>query len=129
MNPSLSPSPARAGCALASWTAARSRMAVIATHVLMPSRRPIEVPDMAHASMPAGSQDPSPHRLQWALLGRVTHAHSTPRALTHALPRTVHNWEGVNPDGYFLEKLEPIPSALPSFQKLFQVSATALSIP
>src|SRR5690242_2202720 len=30
--------------------------------------------------------------------------------------------EGVNPDGYFLDKLEPIPSALPSFQKLFQVS-------
>src|SRR5205085_1463805 len=30
---------------------------------------------------------------------------------------------------YFLDKLEPIPSALPSFQKLFQVSATALSIP
>src|SRR5262250_3102009 len=38
-------------------------------------------------------------------------------------------WEGVNPDGYFLDKLEPIPAALPSFQKLFQVSATALSIP
>src|SRR5438309_8629633 len=36
-----------------------------------------------------------------------------------------YNWEGVNPDGYFLDKLEPIPSALPSFQKLFQVSATA----
>src|SRR5262245_64892390 len=34
-----------------------------------------------------------------------------------------YNWEGVNPDGYFLDKLEPIPSALPSFQKLFQVSA------
>src|SRR5207248_2489943 len=33
-----------------------------------------------------------------------------------------YNWEGVNPDGYFLDKLEPIPSALPSFQKLFQVS-------
>src|SRR5256885_212614 len=32
-----------------------------------------------------------------------------------------YNWEGVNPDGYFLDKLEPIPSALPSFQKLFQV--------
>src|SRR5437667_5610574 len=31
-----------------------------------------------------------------------------------------YNWEGVNPDGYFLDKLEPIPSALPSFQKLFQ---------
>src|SRR5438046_7774016 len=29
-----------------------------------------------------------------------------------------YNWEGVNPDGYFLDKLEPIPSALPSFQKL-----------
>src|SRR5437868_11989920 len=40
-----------------------------------------------------------------------------------------YNWEGVNPDGYFLDKLEPIPSALSSFQKLFQVSATALSIP
>src|SRR5690242_21599387 len=37
-----------------------------------------------------------------------------------------YNWEGVNPDGYCLDKLEPIPSALPSFQKLFQVSATAL---
>src|SRR6267378_1617591 len=37
--------------------------------------------------------------------------------------------EGVNPDGYFLDKLEPRSSALPSFQKLFQVSATALSIP
>src|SRR5262245_54603722 len=34
-----------------------------------------------------------------------------------------YNWEGVNPDGYFLDKLEPIPSALPSFQKLFQVSS------
>src|SRR5207237_533474 len=41
----------------------------------------------------------------------------------------IYHWEGVNPDGYFLDKLEPIPSALPSFQKLFQVSATALSIP
>src|SRR5699024_11757571 len=40
-----------------------------------------------------------------------------------------YNWEGVNPDGYFLDKLEQIPSALPSFQKLFKVSATALSIP
>src|SRR6185436_15984230 len=40
-----------------------------------------------------------------------------------------YDCEGVNPDGYFLDKLEPIPSALPSFQKLFQVSATALSIP
>src|SRR5256885_4298287 len=38
-----------------------------------------------------------------------------------------YNWEGVNPDGYFLDKLEPIPSALPSCQKLFQVSAAALS--
>src|SRR5690348_18175102 len=37
-----------------------------------------------------------------------------------------YNWEGVNPDGYFLDKLKPIPSALPSYQKLFQVSATAL---
>src|SRR5947199_7800121 len=37
--------------------------------------------------------------------------------------RSTYNWEGVNPDGYFLDKLEPIPSALPSFQKLFQVSA------
>src|SRR5205823_1956100 len=37
-----------------------------------------------------------------------------------------YNWEGVNPDGYFLDKLEPIPSALPSFQKLFQVSATKI---
>src|SRR5947209_8681121 len=41
-----------------------------------------------------------------------------------------YNWEGVNPDGYFLDKLEPIPSALPSrFQtalasiKLIQASA------
>src|SRR5438105_15438523 len=39
------------------------------------------------------------------------------------------NWEGVNHDGYFLDKLEPIPSALPSFQKLFLVSATPLSLP
>src|SRR5712664_4882406 len=30
-----------------------------------------------------------------------------------------YNWEGVNADGYFLDKLELIPSALPSFQKLF----------
>src|SRR5436189_4013681 len=30
---------------------------------------------------------------------------------------------------YFLDRLEPIPSTLSSFQKLFQVSATALSIP
>src|SRR5437870_1658416 len=40
-----------------------------------------------------------------------------------------YNWEGVNPDGYFLDKLEPIPSALPSFQKLFQVSATRFPAP
>src|SRR5688500_19306190 len=40
-----------------------------------------------------------------------------------------YNWEGVNPDGYFLDKLEPIPSALPSCQKLFQLSPPALSIP
>src|SRR5207237_1187940 len=39
-----------------------------------------------------------------------------------------YNWEGVNPDGYFLDKLEPIPSALPSFQKLFQVSVTEQSV-
>src|SRR5690242_9772234 len=26
-----------------------------------------------------------------------------------------YNWEGVNPDGYFLDKLEPIPSALPKY--------------
>src|SRR5256885_7667233 len=43
--------------------------------------------------------------------------------------KKTYDWEGVNPDGYFLDKLEPIPSALPSFQKLFQVSATASSIP
>src|SRR5437762_536472 len=36
-----------------------------------------------------------------------------------------YNWEGVNPDGYFLDKLEPIPSALPSFQKLFLTSYDA----
>src|SRR5580704_19369034 len=34
-----------------------------------------------------------------------------------------YNWEGVNPDVYFLDKLEPIPSSLPSFQKLFHVSS------
>src|SRR5262245_63610644 len=34
-----------------------------------------------------------------------------------------------NNDGYILDKLEPIPSALPTFQKLFQVSATASTIP
>src|SRR5438132_3270608 len=29
-----------------------------------------------------------------------------------------YNWEGVNPDGYFLDKLEPIPSGLtPSDRK------------
>src|SRR5712671_3728673 len=43
--------------------------------------------------------------------------------------KKTYKWEGVKSDGYFLDKLEPIPSALPSFQKLFQVSATALSIP
>src|SRR5262245_17013028 len=37
-----------------------------------------------------------------------------------------YNWEGVNPDGYFLDKLEPIPSDLPSFKKLFKVSVTVL---
>src|SRR5437016_14592695 len=40
-----------------------------------------------------------------------------------------YNWEGVNPDGYFLDKLESISSTLPSFHKLFQVLATALSYP
>src|SRR5262249_30916658 len=39
-----------------------------------------------------------------------------------------YNWEGVNPDGYFLDKLEPIPSALPSFQKLFQNGLETLVI-
>src|SRR5437870_5526789 len=39
-----------------------------------------------------------------------------------------YNWEGVNPDGYFLDKLEPIPSALPSFQRLFQVSKLLMLI-
>src|SRR2546427_6844332 len=32
-------------------------------------------------------------------------------------------------DGYLLDQLEPIPSDLPSFQKLFHVSETAISIP
>src|SRR5262245_29526872 len=53
----------------------------------------------------------------------------TTRASARTFFMKTYNWEGVNPDGYFLDKLEPIPSALPSFQKLFQVSATALSIP
>src|SRR5260370_3370788 len=35
--------------------------------------------------------------------------------------------EKKNHDGYFLDKLEPIPPALPSFQKSFQASATPLS--
>src|SRR5712664_4795620 len=30
-----------------------------------------------------------------------------------------YNWEGVNPDCYFLDKLEPIPSALPMFHPFF----------
>src|SRR5437867_2083560 len=55
--------------------------------------------------------------------------HSFPTRRSSDLGMKTYNWEGVNPDGYFLDKLEPIPSALPSFQKLFQVSATALSIP
>src|SRR5947208_3478241 len=38
-----------------------------------------------------------------------------------------YNWEGVNPDGYFLDKLEPIPSALPSFQHYFKKSFTSFS--
>src|SRR5206468_11667935 len=52
-----------------------------------------------------------------------------PRSTLFPYTTLFRSWEGVNPDGYFLDKLEPIPSALPSFQKLFQVSATALSIP
>src|SRR5436853_631818 len=40
-----------------------------------------------------------------------------------------YNWEDVNHDGYFLDKLEPIPSAIRSIQKVLQVAATALSIP
>src|SRR5437764_13633018 len=40
-----------------------------------------------------------------------------------------YNGEGVNPDGYFLDTLEPIPSSLPSFQKLFQVFSSALPLP
>src|SRR5687767_15419868 len=28
-----------------------------------------------------------------------------------------YNWEGVNPDGYFLDKLEPIPSGLTPSQR------------
>src|SRR5256714_14104605 len=39
-----------------------------------------------------------------------------------------YNWEGVNPDGYFLDKLEPIPSALPSFQIFPKISKTFFNI-
>ena len=39
------------------------------------------------------------------------------------------NWEGVNPDGYFREKLEKRTSAGKSFQKGFQGEATAGEIP
>src|SRR5207302_6690298 len=60
---------------------------------------------------------------------RRRHTRSVSAFLLNRSSDLTYNWEGVNPDGYFLDKLEPIPSALPSFQKLFQVSATALSIP
>src|SRR5438105_13549803 len=36
--------------------------------------------------------------------------------------------DGVNPYCDFLEQVEPIPSAVPSFQKFFQVSAAAFAI-
>src|SRR5436309_4078035 len=32
-----------------------------------------------------------------------------------------YNWEGVNPDGYFLDKLEPIPSGLTPSQ-LYEIT-------
>src|SRR5712664_4991448 len=35
-----------------------------------------------------------------------------------------YNWEGVNHDGYFLDKLEPIPSALTPFHFFFNDTAT-----
>src|SRR5690625_5821337 len=49
--------------------------------------------------------------------------------LTQPRPSTLFPYTTLfRSDGYFLDKLEPIPSALPSFQKLFQVSATAYGI-
>src|SRR2546427_293570 len=51
-----------------------------------------------------------------------------PTGLLHSLPCR-NNWDGGDPDGYGVDKLEPIPSACPSVQKLSQVAATALSIP
>src|SRR3989442_7411447 len=35
-----------------------------------------------------------------------------------------YNWEGVNPDGYFLDKLEPIPSALRSEERFSRNAET-----
>src|SRR5476649_2765161 len=40
-----------------------------------------------------------------------------------------YNSEGFNLDYYFIHKKKTKPSPIPSFQKLFQVTATALSIP
>src|SRR5438270_7461322 len=34
-----------------------------------------------------------------------------------------YNWEGVNPDGYFLDKLEPIPSGLTRSEERFSRNA------
>src|SRR5687768_17636802 len=62
-------------------------------------------------------------------LDRKSGSAGMPRPTSYAVFCLKKKREGVNPDGYCLDKLEPIPSALPSFQKLFQVSATTLSIP
>src|SRR5205809_4593625 len=37
-----------------------------------------------------------------------------------------YNWEGVNPDGYFLDKLEPIPSGLRSEERFSRNAETDL---
>src|SRR5438067_712034 len=74
------------------------------------------------------------HKINNCLEQRHLHSFPTRRSSDLKKPprfggMKTYNWEGVNPDGYFLDKLEPIPSALPTYQKWFQVSATALSIP
>src|SRR5260370_16898701 len=56
------------------------------------------------------------------LLNRSSDLGLTPSQLYVFMPprfggMKTYNWEGVNPDGYFLDKLEPIPSALPSDRK------------
>src|SRR3712207_8588430 len=104
----------------------RSRSAAAAASAGCSPRAPRGLRPSCRAPYPARGNTAAPSS---SVSGdrKSTRLNSSHANISYAVFFLTYNWEGVNPDGYFLDKLEPIPSALPSFQKLFQVSATALS--